>query len=147
LAADGETIPNTTSLAEADNNRPRLFAEIAYIGNMPAPDGTEVTVKINDVIVAETITKSKSEDVSTLSDSASVFAELSKNLTTAWRFINQTQTWTFYDPEGTFNNLNTYLNASAGHIVYLEVLQDQKWKSIQLTSGLNIVSIPEVPAS
>ena len=109
---------------------------------MPAPDGTRVSVKLNDAIVSETITESKSEDVSTISDSASIFAGLSENLTTAWRFINQTQTWSFYDPEDIFNNLNTYLDASAGHIVYLDVLQDQLWGSIQLNSGLNIAPIP-----
>ncbi len=147
LIADGETIANNTALAGADNNRPRLFAGVAYIGNIPAPDGTRVSVKLNDVIVAEIITESKSEDVSTVSDSASIFAGLSENLTTAWRFINQTQTWSFYDPEDTFNNLNTYLDASAGHIVYLDVLQDQLWESIQLQSGLNIALIPEVPNS
>ena len=148
LTADGEVIANNTALVAASNNRPRLFAGIAYIGNMPAPDGTEITAKINDVIIAETTAESKSEDVSTESDSAGVFAGLSSNLnlTAAWHYTNPTLTelayWRFYDPTDTFDALNTYLNASAGEIVYLDILEDQQWGNIPLRSGFNQVVIP-----
>jgi dipeptidyl aminopeptidase/acylaminoacyl peptidase len=142
LTADGEVIANNTALVAASNNRPRLFAGIAYIGNMPAPDGTEITAKINDVIIAETTAESKFEDVSTESDSAGVFAGLSTNLTSAWRFSNADQSWSFYNPTDSFDALNTYLNASAGEIVYLDLSEDQQWGNIQLEPGSNQVVIP-----
>jgi hypothetical protein len=146
LTADGEVIANNTALVAASNNRPRLFAGIAYIGNMPAPDGTEITATINDVIIAETTSESKSEDVSIGSDSAGVFAGLSTNLTSAWRYNNPTRTepayWSFYNPTDSFDALNTYLNASAGEIVYLDLLLGQEWGNIQLEPGYNLVVIP-----
>jgi hypothetical protein len=63
------------------------------------------------------------------------------NLIAVWRFNNEDQTWSFYDPRPEFVEANTYTEINSGDTVWLYVKNEAPFQSDMLYPGLNNIAM------
>ena len=89
------------------------------------------------IVAAETVV------VPATNETETVFADeiTADNLVRVWRFSNETQSWSFFDPRPAFAAANTYTTATSGNIVWVNVTAETAFQGQTLFPGWNLISL------
>ena len=90
-----------------------------------------------------TVVEGTTVAVVTSNDTDVTFADeiTADNLVRVWRFSNETQGWSFFDPRPAFSAANTYTTAASGDIVWVNVTEETTFQGATLFPGWNLISL------
>jgi hypothetical protein len=144
------TVMNIGGIAAIPTPAPATDTNGAFTSTILVPQlalGTHsVLITAGGISANTSITIEAAPAVTTPTTNATetVFADVianNDNLVRVWKFTNADQSWSFYDPRAAFAAANTYVDASSGDIVWVNVTAQEDFQGQTLFAGWNLITL------